>query len=75
MARSMSSDEEIARLWKINRTIHELVKDRVSSLSSFSNCDLIHRTNGQGFQVSEDEIAMDLATFRNNYSSSIGSVE
>ncbi|KAF8591118.1 DNA-directed RNA polymerase RPB5 subunit [Ramaria rubella] len=52
----MATEEETARLWKINRTIHELVKDR-------------------GFQVSEDEIAMDLTTFRNNYSSSVGTVD
>ncbi|KAF8525838.1 DNA-directed RNA polymerase RPB5 subunit [Hysterangium stoloniferum] len=52
----MSSDEEVARLWKINRTIHELVKDR-------------------GFQVSADEIAMDLQTFRATYASNMGSVD
>jgi hypothetical protein len=26
----MGEVDEIARLWKVNRTIHELVKDRVS---------------------------------------------
>ncbi|KAG8859360.1 DNA-directed RNA polymerases II 24 kDa polypeptide (RNA polymerase II subunit 5) [Tulasnella sp. 330] len=45
----MADDErEVARLWKINRTIHELVQDR-------------------GYDVSDDELAMDLQTFRETY--------
>ncbi|KAF7307431.1 DNA-directed RNA polymerase RPB5 subunit [Mycena indigotica] len=44
----MSEQDESARLWKVNRTIHELVKDR-------------------GFQVSDDEINMDLAFFREHF--------
>ncbi|KIJ52613.1 hypothetical protein M422DRAFT_26186 [Sphaerobolus stellatus SS14] len=52
----MSSDEDIARLWKVNRTIHELVKDR-------------------GFQVSDDEISMDLQSFRSIYVSQSGTME
>ncbi|KAH9856520.1 DNA-directed RNA polymerase RPB5 subunit [Lenzites betulinus] len=53
----MSADQdESARLWKVNRTIHELVKDR-------------------GFQVSDDEINMDLATFRSHYANQSGSVD
>lgn len=28
----MADQDETAKLWKVNRTIHELVKDRVSSL-------------------------------------------
>jgi len=43
-------DRETARLWRINRTIHELVNDR-------------------GFQVSDDELKMDLNTFRSLYAS------
>ena len=27
---TVGDQEETARLWKVNRTIHELVKDRVS---------------------------------------------
>ncbi|KZT51753.1 RPB5 subunit of DNA-directed RNA polymerase [Calocera cornea HHB12733] len=41
-------DRETARLWRINRTIHELVNDR-------------------GFQVSDDELKMDLNYFRSQY--------
>ncbi|KAH9945294.1 RPB5 subunit of DNA-directed RNA polymerase [Epithele typhae] len=48
--------EEAAKLWKVNRTIHELVKDR-------------------GFQVSDEEIHMDLATFRQHYASQTGVVD
>jgi len=45
----MSEEERnVARLWKVNRTIHELVSYR-------------------GFEVSEDELQMDLATFRDQY--------
>lgn len=42
--------EEVARLWKVNRTIHELVKDR-------------------NFQVSDEEITMDLKKFEQVYAS------
>jgi len=52
----MSDQDESAKLWRVNRTIHELVKDR-------------------GFQVSEEEINMDLATFRATYTSGGGSLE
>ncbi|KAI0784177.1 DNA-directed RNA polymerase RPB5 subunit [Abortiporus biennis] len=52
----MAEQDESARLWKVNRTIHELVKDR-------------------GFQVSDDEINMDLATFRSHYANNSGSVD
>ncbi|KAI0077887.1 DNA-directed RNA polymerase RPB5 subunit [Panus rudis PR-1116 ss-1] len=52
----MADQDESAKLWKVNRTIHELVKDR-------------------GFQVSDEEINMDLATFRAHYSNSSGSVD
>ncbi|EJF64605.1 RPB5 subunit of DNA-directed RNA polymerase [Dichomitus squalens] len=53
---SPGEQEESARLWKVNRTIHELVKDR-------------------GFQVADDEINMDLATFRSHYASQSGTVD
>ena len=36
---------------------------------------LITRANMQGFQVSDDEINMDLATFRAHYASQTGTVE
>ncbi|EIN03698.1 DNA-directed RNA polymerase RPB5 subunit [Punctularia strigosozonata HHB-11173 SS5] len=52
----MADADESAKLWKVNRTIHELVKDR-------------------GFQVSDDEIQMDLATFRQAYANNGGSVD
>jgi len=48
-------DREVARLWKINRTIHELVQDR-------------------GYEVAEDELAMDLQTFKEQYARN-GSVD
>ncbi|KAF9790439.1 DNA-directed RNA polymerase RPB5 subunit [Thelephora terrestris] len=50
------ADEESARLWQVNRTIHELVKDR-------------------GFQVSDEEIEMDLAQFRDMYANQMGLVD
>ncbi|KAM5538496.1 hypothetical protein V8D89_007829 [Ganoderma adspersum] len=53
---TVGDQEETARLWKVNRTIHELVKDR-------------------GFQVSDDEINMDLSTFRSHYGSQTGTVD
>ncbi|KZP31836.1 RPB5 subunit of DNA-directed RNA polymerase [Athelia psychrophila] len=51
-----SEGDESAKLWKVNRTIHELVKDR-------------------GFAVADDEIQMDLGTFRSHYANSGGSVD
>ncbi|KAG1821855.1 RNA polymerase [Suillus subaureus] len=50
------AEDETAKLWKVNRTIHELVKDR-------------------GYQVSDEEINMDLTTFRSHYANSGGSVD
>ncbi|RDB25809.1 DNA-directed RNA polymerases I, II, and III subunit RPABC1 [Hypsizygus marmoreus] len=44
----MGDVDEAAKLWKVNRTIHELVKDR-------------------GFAVSDEEIYLDLATFKSQY--------
>lgn len=52
----MADQDETAKLWKVNRTIHELVKDR-------------------GFQVSDDEIHMDLATFRSHYANQSGTID
>ncbi|KAJ6570165.1 DNA-directed RNA polymerase RPB5 subunit [Mycena vulgaris] len=52
----MSEPDETAKLWKVNRTIHELVKDR-------------------GFQVSDDEISMDLNSFRENFANNGGVVD
>ncbi|KAG6832816.1 hypothetical protein H0H92_009435 [Tricholoma furcatifolium] len=52
----MGDIDESAKLWKVNRTIHELVKDR-------------------GYAVSDDEIHLDLATFRATYASESGAVD
>ncbi|KAJ7911515.1 DNA-directed RNA polymerase RPB5 subunit [Mycena leptocephala] len=52
----MAEQDETARLWKVNRTIHELVKDR-------------------GFQVSDDELTMDLQSFRDNFANNGGVVD
>ncbi|KAG6909951.1 hypothetical protein DXG01_014220 [Tephrocybe rancida] len=52
----MGDVDESAKLWKVNRTIHELVKDR-------------------GFAVSDDEIHLDLPTFKATYASESGVVE
>ncbi|WFD01526.1 DNA-directed RNA polymerases II 24 kDa polypeptide (RNA polymerase II subunit 5) [Malassezia obtusa] len=41
----MNEEREAARLWRINRTIHELVADR-------------------GYEVADEEINMDLDTFK-----------
>ncbi|AXA49764.1 DNA-directed RNA polymerases I, II, and III subunit RPABC1 [Malassezia restricta] len=46
----MNDDREVARLWRINRTIHELVADR-------------------GYEVSEEELSVDLDTFKAEVSS------
>ncbi|KAL0579575.1 DNA-directed RNA polymerases II 24 kDa polypeptide (RNA polymerase II subunit 5) [Marasmius crinis-equi] len=52
----MGDVDESAKLWKVNRTIHELVRDR-------------------GFQVSDEEINIDLHTFRETFANSMGSIE
>ena len=69
----MAEQDETAKLWKVNRTIHELVKDRVwlnrpnpSSMRSY----LL-----QGFQVAEDEISMDLTAFKQHYAGHSGTIE
>ncbi|KAJ3716055.1 DNA-directed RNA polymerase RPB5 subunit [Lentinula raphanica] len=52
----MSDADESAKLWKVNRTMHEMVKDR-------------------GFSVSDEEINMDLATFRQSFANQSGFVD
>lgn len=69
MSDPIGGGEEVARLWKVNRTIHELVKDRVCRYSMLY---ILLLTIFQGFQVSDDEIHMDLATFRQLYASNGG---
>ena len=72
---TMSAEQdESAKLWKVNRTIHELVKDRVRATGGYSDLDAVDAFL-QGFQVSDDEINMDLATFRAHYANQAGSVE
>ncbi|TFK72974.1 RPB5 subunit of DNA-directed RNA polymerase [Pluteus cervinus] len=44
----MADSDEGARLWKVNRTMRQMAKDR-------------------GFRISDDEINMDLQTFRSLY--------
>ena len=70
-----SSAEDTSRLWKVNRTIHELVKDRVSNLFSYGLTVFLTSFFSQGFLVSDEEIHMDLATFKQLYANSGGSVE
>ncbi|KIY43770.1 RPB5 subunit of DNA-directed RNA polymerase [Fistulina hepatica ATCC 64428] len=50
------SDDDSARLWRVNRTIHELVRDR-------------------GYAVADEELNIDLQTFRNTYSNGMGTVD
>lgn len=68
------SEDETAKLWKVNRTIHELVKDRVRYHALWC-IDAFLTSHWQGYQVSDDEINMDLTTFRSHYANSGGSVE
>ncbi|KAL5526673.1 RPB5 [Sanghuangporus sanghuang] len=56
MADAIGGPDEAAKLWRVNRTIHELVRDR-------------------GFQVSDEEIEMELASFKQAYANSVGSVD
>jgi RNA polymerase Rpb5, N-terminal domain. len=71
----MGDVDESAKLWKVNRTIHELVKDRVS----YTELQLYTSSYGvvltQGFQVSDDEIHMDLQAFKDLYANSVGMIE
>ncbi|GAA5966154.1 hypothetical protein JCM3765_005550 [Sporobolomyces pararoseus] len=50
------AERETARLFRVNRTIHELVKDR-------------------GYQISEDEIKMDLQEFKQQYASGTNALD
>ncbi|EJD06769.1 RPB5 subunit of DNA-directed RNA polymerase [Fomitiporia mediterranea MF3/22] len=56
MTDAVGGPDEAARLWRVNRTIHELIKDR-------------------GFQVSDEEIEVDLVTFKQQFANSSGSVD
>lgn len=72
---SAGDQEESAKLWKVNRTIHELVKDRVSARVMACRKGRDELLVSQGFQVSDDEINMDLTNFRAHYASQTGNVE
>jgi hypothetical protein len=76
---SAMAEEESARLWQVNRTIHEMVKDRVSteqiSLNSDRDSKLANNSLYQGFQVSDEEIEMDLTQFRQLYANQMGFIE
>ncbi|GAA5833747.1 hypothetical protein JCM3766R1_000086 [Sporobolomyces carnicolor] len=50
------AERETARLFRVNRTIHELVKDR-------------------GYQISEDEIKMNLEDFKGQYASGTNALD
>ncbi|TFL04134.1 DNA-directed RNA polymerase RPB5 subunit [Pterulicium gracile] len=52
----MSEGDETPKLWKVNRTLHEMCKDR-------------------GYQVSDEELNMDLTTFRTQYNDNAGTME
>ena len=70
------AEDESAKLWKVNRTIHELVKDRVCWTHYCAIWwPLIVRDTLKGFQVSDDEINMDPNTFKAHYANNSGSVE
>lgn len=74
----MGDGDETAKLWKVNRTIHELVKDRVSSRKPSPNStvrDLTAVYFVQGFMVADEEINMDLQRFRDLYANQSGVVE
>jgi DNA-directed RNA polymerase I, II, and III subunit RPABC1 len=65
-----SVDRDVARLWRVNRTIHELVRDRVSTLQVASTehgadaIETIYDSNSKGYVVSQEEIDMSLDEFQ-----------
>ena len=69
----MADGDETARLWKVSKTIHELVKDRVSGFQR-SSCLKAHN-HSQGFSVSDEEINMSLDRFRQLYGNNMGVIE
>ena len=67
----MADVDETAKLWKVNRTIHELVKDRVSCDWDLSRDNLESSSHYSSLRVSDGEIHADLQCFRKlftNYS-------
>ena len=53
----MDSDErEAARLWRVFKTVHEMVKDRVTLI-----------THPQGFVVSKAELELSLDDFKGSF--------
>lgn len=65
MEPSKQAEIETARLWKVNRTIHELIRDRVSRpvlVSARRSTE-----HAKGFGVAEEEIGMSLEEFKAMY--------
>jgi DNA-directed RNA polymerase I, II, and III subunit RPABC1 len=74
------SEEEVIRLWKVNRTVHEMVRDRVSLnrtwFASFGTTYSLARVfYSQGYVVASDEIDMTLDEFRGSHCSQGGAVK
>ena len=65
MEPSKQAEIETARLWKVNRTIHELIRDRVSPRLSFPYTGALNAR--KGFGVAEEEIGMSLEEFKAVY--------
>lgn len=80
-ARMSETDREISRLFRISRTIHELVRDRVRLSLSLSlvqhessfGADRV-QPRAQEFEIAESEINLSLEEFRSQYMPS-GSIE
>lgn len=69
----MSSDREVARLWRVNRTIHELVRDRVRRVRGRAPF-AAHFPSSQGYIVSDYEIELSLDEFRQQLTGNTGAI-
>ncbi len=76
---SQDLDRELARLWRVSRTAHEMCRDRVSlrtSTTAASAVEITHLTHdlNQGYLVADYEINVPFEEFKAAHGSS-GAVE
>lgn len=79
------NEREVARLFRVARTAHELVRDRVRralcllqdsvELLRVRALTLVPCTAAQGFAISEDEIKMSLDDFKAQYAAGSNAIE
>lgn len=75
---SQEARNEMARLWRTWRTVHEMLRDRVGKTQHVAFSPVLRYTNvrllfvPQGYEIAEEELKIDLQDFASKYSDQFG---